>query len=83
MLAFHFADMLIAESALSFLGLAAPLGEPTWGNMLAESRPHLFRAPWMLFVPAGAIVVAVVAANLLGDGLAKLGDAQHGDMHQF
>jgi peptide/nickel transport system permease protein len=71
MLAFHFADMLIAESALSFLGLAAPLGEPTWGNMLAESRPHLFRAPWMLFVPAGAIVLVVVAANLVGDGLAR------------
>ena len=83
MLAFHFADMLIAESALSFLGLAAPLGEPTWGNMLAESRPHLFRAPWMLFVPAGAIVAAVVAANLLGDGLAKLGDSRQGGMHQF
>jgi len=74
MLAFHFADMLIAESALSFLGLAAPLGEPTWGNMLAESRPHLFRAPWMLFVPAGAIVLVVVAANLVGDGLARTVD---------
>lgn len=70
MLAFHFADMLIAESALSFLGIGAPLGEPTWGNMLAESRQFLFRAPWMLFVPAGAIVLAVVTANLLGDGIA-------------
>jgi peptide/nickel transport system permease protein len=70
MLAFHFADMLIAESALSFLGLAAPLGEPTWGNMLAESRAHLFRAPWMLFVPAAAIVLAVVTANVIGDGMA-------------
>lgn len=72
MLAFHFAEMLIAESALSFLGLAAPVGEPTWGNMLAESRPHLFRAPWMLYVPAGAIVIAVLAANFIGDGLAHL-----------
>lgn len=72
MLAFHFAEMLIAESALSFLGLAAPVGEPTWGNMLAESRPHLFRAPWMLYVPAGAIVIAVLAANFIGDGLAHV-----------
>jgi len=70
MVAFHFADMLIAESALSFLGIGAPLGDPTWGNMLAESRQFLFRAPWMLFVPAGAIVIAVVTANLLGDGIA-------------
>ena len=70
MLAFHFADMLIAESALSFLGIGAPLGEPTWGNMLAESRQYLFKAPWMLFVPAGAIVIAVVTANLVGDGIA-------------
>ena len=67
--AFHFADMLVAEGALSFLGLAAPLGEPTWGNMLADSRPFVFSAPWMLFVPASAIVVSVIAANLIGDGL--------------
>ena len=67
--AFHFADMLIAESALSFLGIGAPLGAPTWGNMLAESRVYLFQAPGMLFVPAAAIVLAVLAANLLGQGL--------------
>ncbi len=70
MIAFHFADMLIAESALSFLGVGAPLGVPTWGNMLAESRQFMFQAPWMLFVPAAAIVLCVVTANLVGDGLA-------------
>lgn len=68
--AFHFADMLIAESALSFLGIGAPVGAATWGNMLADSRPYLFTAPWMLLVPAAAIVLAVVAVNLVGDGLA-------------
>jgi ABC-type dipeptide/oligopeptide/nickel transport system permease subunit len=68
--AFHFADMLIAESALSFLGIGTPLGTPTWGNMLADSRQYLLVAPWMMLVPAGAIVLAVVAANLIGDGLA-------------
>lgn len=71
MAAFHFADMLIAEGALSFLGLAAPLGAPTWGNMLADSRPYVFSAPWMLLAPAGAIILSVVGANLLGDGLAE------------
>jgi peptide/nickel transport system permease protein len=72
MLAFHFADMLIAESALSFLGIGAPLGEPTWGNMLAASRDKLFQAPWMMLVPASAIVLAVVTANLVGDGIATV-----------
>jgi ABC-type dipeptide/oligopeptide/nickel transport system permease subunit len=37
--------------------------------MLADSRQYLFNAPWMLAVPAGAIVLAVLAANLTGDGL--------------
>jgi peptide/nickel transport system permease protein len=68
---FHFADMLIAESALSFLGIGAPLGAPTWGNMLQESRAYLTHAPWLMLVPALAIVTLVIAANLLGDGLRR------------
>lgn len=67
--AFTFADLLVAESGLSFLGLGAPLGDATWGNMLADSRAHLVSAPWMMLVPATVIVLAVLAANLLGDGL--------------
>jgi len=72
MLAFTFADMLIAESALSFLGLGVPLTAPSWGNMLSESREYLVEAPWMMLVPAGAIVLAVVALNLVGDGVAAI-----------
>ena len=71
LLAFHFADMLIAESALSFLGIGAPLGAATWGNMLQESRAYLLSAPWLLLVPATAIVTLVITANLLGDGLRR------------
>jgi peptide/nickel transport system permease protein len=67
--AFHFADMLIAESALSFLGLAAPLGAPTWGNMMADARPYAFSAPWLILFPALAVVACVIAANLLANGL--------------
>ncbi len=70
--AFHFADMLIAESALSFLGIGAPIDSSTWGNMLADSRSFLFQAPWMMLVPAGAIVLVVVSANLIGDGISTL-----------
>jgi peptide/nickel transport system permease protein len=70
--ALHFATLLIAESGLSFLGIGAPLGVPTWGNMLAESRQYVLVAPRLLLVPAGAIIVAVITANLLGDGLAAV-----------
>lgn len=71
MTAFHFADMLVAASALSFLGVGAPLGSPAWGAMLAESRPYLFQAPWMLIVPAAALALTVLVLNLAGDGLAR------------
>jgi peptide/nickel transport system permease protein len=69
MYAFIFADLLVAEAGLSFLGLGAPLGEPSWGNMLATSREYLFIAPWMMYVPAAAVILVVLTANLLGDGL--------------
>lgn len=69
LVAFHFADMLIAESALSFLGIGAPLGSPTWGSMLQESRAYVLNAPWLLLTPATAVVMLVITANLLGDGL--------------
>ncbi|MFL6118433.1 dipeptide/oligopeptide/nickel ABC transporter permease/ATP-binding protein [Actinophytocola sp.] len=64
--ALQFAEVIIAESGLSFLGLGAPLGTPTWGNMLADSRAHLVDAPWLLLGPGIAIVLAVTAANLVG-----------------
>ena len=69
MYAFIFADLLVAEAGLSFLGVGAPLGEPSWGNMLAASREQLFVAPWLMYGPAAAVVLAVLTANLLGDGL--------------
>lgn len=69
--ALHFATLLIAESALSFLGVGAPLGVPTWGAMLAESREYVLVTPRLLLVPAGAIILAVITANLLGDGLSS------------
>jgi peptide/nickel transport system permease protein len=70
MVAFAFADLLIAESGLSFLGLGSPLGTPTWGNILAEGRRSLVDAPWIMAAPAITIVLAVMAANLIGDGIA-------------
>ena len=69
MWAFMFADLLIAESGLSFLGLGVPLGTPSLGSMLADSREYLGQAPHMVLVPGLTIVVIVVAANLIGDAL--------------
>ena len=71
LVAAHLADMLIAESALSFLGIGAPLGASTWGAMLSESRAYLLTAPWLLLVPASAVVLVVTAFNLVGDGLRR------------
>ncbi|GAA0711154.1 ABC transporter permease [Dactylosporangium roseum] len=71
MWAFMFADLLIAESGLSFLGLGVPLGTPSLGGMLAESREYLAQAPHMVLVPGLTIVVIVVTANLIGDALSS------------
>jgi len=69
MFAFLFADLLVAEAALSFLGIGAPVGAPSWGNMLFTARENIFTAPWMLWGPASAVILVVITANVLGDGL--------------
>lgn len=74
MVAFLFADLLILEAALSYLGLGASIGSPTWGNLLADSTQYLVNAPWLLAAPAGTLVLVVVSANLLGDGLSRRAD---------
>lgn len=65
--ALGFAQNLLAEAVLSYLGL-----EPettTWGHMLFEGRSYYRTAPWLVLAPAIAILVAVVAFNLVGEGL--------------
>lgn len=61
--------VLLAESALSFLGLGVPPPAPTWGNMLAEARGELSRQPWLGIVPGVCISITLVGVNLLGDAL--------------
>ncbi|RWR02086.1 peptide ABC transporter permease [[Pantoea] beijingensis] len=61
--------VLIAESALSFLGLGVPPPEPTWGNMLAASRTYLSQAPYLALLPGACISVALLGVNLVGDAL--------------
>ena len=60
---------LLTESALSFLGLGTQPPEPSLGLMVADAQNTLSSAWWTLVFPAAAIVVAVIALNLLGDGL--------------
>lgn len=64
-----FAQNLLAEAVLSYLGLGPPPPTPTWGRMLYEGRVYYRTAPWLVVAPGIAILVAVVAFNLLGEGL--------------
>jgi peptide/nickel transport system permease protein len=61
------AGVILAESTLSFLGLGVLAPTPSWGSMLNDARGHLFDAPHMVIFPALAVVLAVLAFNLLGD----------------
>jgi ABC-type dipeptide/oligopeptide/nickel transport system permease subunit len=63
------AQMILAESTLSFLGLGAPPPTATWGRMLAEGQSYLVGAPWMAIVPGVAVFLTVLGFNLLGEGL--------------
>jgi peptide/nickel transport system permease protein len=64
-----FAIAVLAEAALSFLGLGTPPPTPSWGRMLQESQELLWSAPRLALFPGVAIAVAVLGFNLLGDGL--------------
>jgi peptide/nickel transport system permease protein len=62
--------VILAESALSFLGFGVPPPYPSWGAMLSGSgRTYMFRAPWMAVWPGVAISLAVFGFNMLGDAL--------------
>lgn len=71
---FIFAEAVLAEAALSFLGLGIEPPTPTWGNMLGESRTFLITAPWFSIFPGIAVVVTVLALNIFGDMLRDLLD---------
>jgi peptide/nickel transport system permease protein len=60
---------ILAEAALSFLGLGAQPPEPSWGSMLSIGRGYMTFAPWTAFAPGMAIFIAVLGFNILGDGL--------------
>lgn len=69
-----FAEAIIVEAALSFLGAGVPPPDPSWGNILYDGKLVIFNAWWMTVFPGIMIVLSVLGLNLLGDGLRDLID---------
>ena len=69
-----FATAILAEAALSYLGLGTQPPQPSWGRMLNEAQTQMFQAPLLAVYPGVAIVLSVLGLNLLGDGLRDLMD---------
>ena len=60
---------ILAEAALSFLGVGIQPPTPSWGLMIAEGKTSIFFRPWLVILPGAFIFILVIATNLLGDGL--------------
>jgi peptide/nickel transport system permease protein len=63
------AGAVLAEATLSFLGLGVPPPTASWGSMLNDARSHLFDSPHLVFFPAMAVMLCVLAFNFIGDAL--------------
>jgi len=70
----RFAIAILAEAALSYLGLGTQPPQPSWGRMLSEAQTMMFQSPLLAVFPGMAIALAVLGLNLLGDGLRDLLD---------
>ena len=70
----QFAIAILAEAALSYLGLGTQPPQPSWGRMLNEAQQVMFQAPQLAIYPGLAIAFAVLGLNLMGDGLRDLLD---------
>lgn len=64
-----FADTIIVEAALSFLGAGVPTPQPSWGNILYDGKTVITRAPHMVLFASAALILTVIALNIAGDGL--------------
>lgn len=69
-----FATAILAEAALSYIGLGTQPPQPSWGRMLSEAQSQMFQAPMLAVYPGLAIVLSVLGLNLMGDGLRDLMD---------
>lgn len=64
-----FSNAILEAAALGFLGMGAQPPTPEWGTMLASAREFILKAPWVVTFPGLAILITVLAINLIGDGL--------------
>jgi peptide/nickel transport system permease protein len=64
-------DVILLEAGLSFLGLGVQPPTPSWGGMILDSKPYLVSAPWTSLPPGLAIVLTVLAVNLIGEALTR------------
>jgi peptide/nickel transport system permease protein len=65
----QFSGMVLTEAGLSFVGIGIQPPTPSWGNMLGEGRVYLSNAWWLATIPGIALIMTVLGANLLSDGL--------------
>ncbi len=68
-LTFGIAIIVIAEAGLSFLGLGIQAPEASWGSMIRDGAQYLLMAPHMVLVPGVALMLVVMAVNMVGDGV--------------
>ncbi|MEM7496254.1 MAG: ABC transporter permease, partial [Myxococcota bacterium] len=79
---FGFSSAILAEAALSFLGLGVAPGTPSWGSLLQQGVTHLFTAPHIALCAGTCIAAAVLGFNFVGDGLRDAVDPRGGDIAQ-
>ena len=72
------AVVIVVEGALSLLGLGVPPPQSSWGSMIGEGRESLDVAPWLAFIPAGAMFLTVLSFNIIGDTLRAITDPREG-----
>jgi peptide/nickel transport system permease protein len=68
------ANTILLEAGLGYLGIGVPPPAPTWGSMIADGQPYFISAPMIVIVPGVAVVLTVLAFNLLGQGLQEVLD---------
>ena len=69
-----FASAVITEALLGFIGAGTPPEIPSWGNIMSDGRIYFQMAPWIIFIPGTFLTLAVLAVNVLGDGLRDMLD---------
>lgn len=71
---FIFSAAVLGEAGLSFIGVGIGPSELSWGNALTEARNYIAQAPWIVFFPGAALMLTILALNLLGDSLRDILD---------